>query len=187
MSQIEIIFVRHAEADGSWGNLSDPSLSDNGYLQSTNLLKHKELQNLEDFSFVSSPKSRAIETAKPLAKKFDKKLNIDDVFIEIPSKDITQNQKQEWLKKIIKTKRDKLPNIIKSWSNKIYFKSKSYKENTIIFTHFMVINVLLSKLAKKNTIMYFYPNYTSVIKIWIKDNEFKYFSTEDSEKTSINL
>ena len=79
------------------------------------------------------------------------------------------------------------PNIIKSWSNKIYFKSKSYKENTIIFTHFMVINALLSKLAKKDTIMYFYPNYTSVIKIWIKDNEFKYFSTEYSEKTSINL
>ena len=187
MSQIEIIFVRHAEAESYWGNLSDPGLSDNGYLQSTNLLKHKELQNLEDFSFVSSPKSRAVETAKPLAKKFDKKLNIDEVFIEIPSKDITQNQKQEWLKKIIKTKRDKLPNIIKSWSNKIYFKSKSYKENTIIFTHFMVINALLSKLAKKDTIMYFYPNYTSVIKIWIKDNEFKYFSTEDSEKTSINL
>ena len=51
----------------------------------------------------------------------------------------------------------------------------------------MVINALLSRLAKKDTIMYFYPNYTSVIKIWIKDNEFKYFSTEDSEKTSINL
>ena len=187
MSQIEIIFVRHAEAESSWGNFSDPSLSSNGYLQSTNLLKHEELQNLENFSFISSPKLRAIETAKPLAKKFDKNLNIDEVFIEIPSKDIVQEKKQEWLKKIVETKRDELPNMIKSWSDNIYLKTKSFNENTIIFSHFMVINSLLSKLANKDTLLYFYPKYTSVIKIVIKNNVFKYFSTEDSKKTFINL
>ena len=74
MSQIEIIFIRHGEASDAWGDHLDPGLSDNGILQANNLLNHKELQNLKDFSFMSSPKSRAIETGKPLAKKFDKKL-----------------------------------------------------------------------------------------------------------------
>ena len=187
MSQIKIIFIRHGEASDAWGDHSDPSLSDNGLLQSNNLLNHEELQNLEDFSFISSPKSRAIETGKPLAKKFDKKLNIDDVFIEIPSKDITQDKKQEWLTNIIQTKKDNLPDFIQSWSDDIYFKTKSFKKNTIIFTHFMVINALLSKLSNEDTLMYFYPDYTSVIKIGIKNNEFEYFLIEDSKKTSINL
>ena len=51
----------------------------------------------------------------------------------------------------------------------------------------MVINALLSKLSNKDTLMYFYPDYTSVIKIGIRNNEFEYFLTEDSKKTSINL
>ena len=187
MSQIEIIFIRHGEASDAWGDHLDPGLSNNGILQANNLLNHKELQNLKDFSFMSSPKSRAIETGKPLAKKFDKKLNIDEVFIEIPSKDIAQEKKQEWLKNIVQTKIDNLPDFIQSWSDDIYFKTKSLEQNTIIFTHFMVINALLSKLSNKDTLMYFYPDYTSVIKIVIRNNEFEYFLTEDSKKTSINL
>ena len=187
MSQIEIIFIRHGEASDAWGDHSDPGLSDKGLMQSNNLLNHVELQNLGDFSFISSPKSRAIETGKPLAKKFNKKLKIDEVFIEIPSKDIAQEKKQEWLKNIVQTKKDSLPDFIKTWSDDICSKTKSFKRNTIIFTHFMVINALLSKLSNEDTLMYFYPDYTSVIKIGIKNNEFEYFLTEDSKKTSINL
>ena len=111
----------------------------------------------------------------------------DEIFIEIPSKNIVQDKKQDWLKSIIQTKRDDLPDFIESWSDDIYLKSKSFKENTIVFTHFMVINALLSRLAKKNTLMYFYPNYTSVVKVGIKNNAFEYFSTEENKKTSINL
>ena len=100
---------------------------------------------------------------------------------------LAQDKKQDWLKSIIQTKRDDLPDFIESWSDDIYLKSKSFKENTIVFTHFMVINALLSRLAKKNTLMYFYPNYTSVVKVGIKNNAFEYFSTEENKKTSINL
>ena len=56
MSQIEIIFIRHGEAANRWGDHPDPGLSDKGKMQSNNLLKHKELQHLEKYSFLSSPK-----------------------------------------------------------------------------------------------------------------------------------
>ena len=87
MSQIEIIFIRHGEAANRWGDHPDPGLSDKGKMQSNNLLKHKELQHLEKYSFLSSPKLRAIETAKPLAKKFNKEVMIDDTFIEQGTRD----------------------------------------------------------------------------------------------------
>ena len=109
MSQIEIIFIRHGEAANRWGDHPDPGLSDKGKMQSNNLLKHKELQHLEKYSFLSSPKLRAIETAKPLAKKFNKEVTIDDTFIEIPSDNIKANEKQKWLENIIKCKNNDLP------------------------------------------------------------------------------
>ena len=72
MSQFEIIFVRHGEAESSFGTHPDPALSKNGVEQSLKLIHHDQLQSLEDFIFISSPKLRAIETAKPIANKFNK-------------------------------------------------------------------------------------------------------------------
>ena len=85
MSQTEIIFIRHAEAASSWENHSDPVLSDLGITQSKNLIHHNELQKLNNYNFVSSPKLRAIQTSEYLTKKFNKELVIDSTFIEIPS------------------------------------------------------------------------------------------------------
>ena len=110
MSQIEIIFIRHGKAAGKWGDHPDPGLSDKGQLQADELLKHKELQNLGNYTFISSPKLRAIQTAGPLAKKFDKKISIDKTFIEIPSNTIEASMKQEWLKEIMECDKNNLPN-----------------------------------------------------------------------------
>ena len=76
MALIEIIFIRHGEASNAWGDHPDPGLSENGHLQSADLLKHKELQNLEDFCFISSPKSRALMTASPLEQEYKKDVQL---------------------------------------------------------------------------------------------------------------
>ena len=68
MSLINLIFIRHGEASDAWDNHPDPGLSKAGINQANELLQRKELNNLENYSFVSSPKLRAVETAKPLAK-----------------------------------------------------------------------------------------------------------------------
>ena len=106
MSRFEIIFVRHGEAESSFGTHPDPALSKNGVEQSLKLIHHDQLQSLEDFIFISSPKLRAIETAKPIASKFNKEIKIDETFIEIPTEDIEMNKKQEWLKQIIRKEKN---------------------------------------------------------------------------------
>ena len=72
-------------------------------------MNNKDLESLENYSFISSPKLRAIETAKPLVKKFKKELKIDNAFIEIPSENIELNDRQDWIKKIIKANKKDLP------------------------------------------------------------------------------
>tara|TARA_B100001027_G_scaffold97705_1_gene67082 strand:- start:21 stop:584 length:564 start_codon:yes stop_codon:yes gene_type:complete len=187
MSQIKIILIRHGEAENKWGEHPDPGLSLKGISESYDLLQHKELQSLEDYFFISSPKLRAIETAKPLAKKFNKKVKIDNCFIEIPAEGIKPDKKQEWLEQIVQTNKKELPMFIKNWKNKILNKIKKIDRNTIIFSHFMVINALLSELNDMDTLLYFYPGHTSVVILEMKNKEFDYFITEGNKKTAINL
>ena len=53
MSEISLIFVRHGEASGSWGEHPDPGLSESGVSQSQKLISNNSLQLLEDYIFVS--------------------------------------------------------------------------------------------------------------------------------------
>ena len=131
--------------------------------------------------------ARAIETADPLAKKFNKDIVLDNTFIEIPSKNIALNQKQNWLKKILNTKKDSLPKYIKIWSEEIFNKLITIENDSVIFTHFMVMNSIVSSLIKSETLLSFYPDYTSVLEI-ISDNKIiKSYSIEGNKKTYINL
>tara|TARA_B100000073_G_scaffold324464_1_gene307387 strand:- start:338 stop:901 length:564 start_codon:yes stop_codon:yes gene_type:complete len=187
MSQFEIIFVRHGEAESSFGIHQDPALSENGIAQSLKLIEHGGLQSLESFTFLSSPKLRAIETAKPIAKKFNKLIKIDETFIEIPSKNIEISKKQEWLKQIVETKKNQLPDNIKLWEKNIFKKIQSFQQNTIIFSHFMVINSIISTLSNSKNLLYFYPDYTSVTKIININGKLNYFLCEGNKKTFINL
>ena len=43
MSEISLIFVRHGEASGSWGEHPDPGLSESGVSQSQKLISNNSL------------------------------------------------------------------------------------------------------------------------------------------------
>ena len=187
MASIEVIFIRHAEASSSWGDHPDPGLSDYGITQSKKLINRSELIKLDDYSFISSPKLRAINTARPLAKKFKKDLIIENTFTEIPSSNIERENKQDWLKNILHMNKNDLPENVAKWKDNIISKTKAFSKNSVVFTHFMVINALLSELNSENKLLYFYPDYTSIVKITIEDGEFRNFLTEKNKKTFINL
>ena len=187
MASIEVIFIRHAEACSSWGDHPDPGLSDNGIAQSKKLINRPELKRLDDYSFISSPKLRAINTARPLAKKFEKELIIENIFTEIPSPNIEPENKQDWLKNILQMNKNDLPEKIVKWKDNIISKTKALSQDSVVFTHFMVINALLSELNSKTKLLYFYPDYTSIVKITIEDGEFINFSIDKDKKTFINL
>ena len=187
MSEINIILIRHGEAAQSWGDHPDPDLSEDGFKQAKLLEEHSELQNLHLYEFVSSPKARAKSTAIPLAKKFNKEIIINDVFSEIPSGNIDANEKKQWLTKTMKEDIGNLSKEVMEWRIKILSQVFGMRKDTIIFSHFMVINALVGELAKHRNLLHFYPDYTSLTKISLENGEPKSFSIEGSKKTIINL
>ena len=187
MASIEVIFIRHAEASSSWGDHHDPGLSDTGIAQSKKLINRPELKQLDGYSFISSPKLRAVETARPLAKKFKKELIIENIFTEIQSPNIEPENKQGWLKNILQMNKNDLPENIAKWKDNIISKTKAFSQDSVIFTHFMVINALISEITSSDTLLYFHPGYTSIVKIKIAKNKIQSFLIQESEKTHINI
>ena len=88
MKPFSVFLVRHGEAKTQWGNDDDPGLSQNGIDQAQSLIKRFENGLLRKFAFISSTKKRAIMTATPLAKKYDKDLLINKNFVEIHSPNV---------------------------------------------------------------------------------------------------
>ena len=187
MSEINLLLVRHGEAAESWGNHPDPGLSKLGIKQSSSLINNAMLKSLDSYNFVSSPKSRAKMTAEPLIKKFNKELIINNAFSEIPSDDINNSQKRAWLTEVMNIEIRDLPDSVLNWRDSIIENSLNVSYNTIVFTHFMVINALVGSLLKKNALMFFYPNYVSITKITFENKEVKSISLGDEKKTIINL
>ena len=187
MSEISLIFIRHGEAASSWVSHEDPGLSEKGLEQSMAILHREDLQDLKNYKFISSPRKRAIETSKPLAKKFNKKIIIDETFNEIPSSNIDNNKKREWLESIVKMKKSDLPKNILDWQQKIYESVLESQGNTVIFSHFMVINSIVSNLIKSNSIFYFYPDNASITKIFLEKGKVVSFQIGNDKKTHINL
>ena len=187
MSEINLLFVRHGQASASWENHLDPGLSEIGKDQAKNLTSNKKLPNLSNYDFLSSPKLRAIETSKPLAEKYKKEVVIDESFIEIPSSNIELKKKQEWLKNIIEMKKKDLPMFIQQWQKNIFLNISNIKKDTIIFTHFMVINSVVSDFVKADSIMHFFPDYTSITKVVLENGYIKDCKIGGNQKTDINL
>ena len=126
-------------------------------------------------------------TASPLEQEYKKDLSIDSIFSEIPSGDIEASRKREWLTNIMKMDIRELPKEVSEWREKILHKSLSLTENTVVFTHFMVINSIVGMLVNHPNLLYFYPDYTSVTKIIIKDGRVSEFFIGGEKKTPINL
>ena len=80
-----------------------------------------------------------------------------------------------------------LPENITKWKDNIISKTITFSEDSVVFTHFMVMNALLSELNSETKLLYFYPDYTSIVKITIEDGEFINFSIDKDKKTFINL
>ena len=170
---MKIILIRHGEASSSWEKSADPGLSDLGKAQaeecSNELLK---IKNISSFNLISSPLTRAKETSKPLSKKINIPVSINPIFAEIPSPGINLSERKEWLQKIFKMKLSDLETPQKKWKDAIVGEIENLNYPTIIFSHFMVINIIVSYLKKNDLVVSFYPDNCSITNLSM-DNEGK--------------
>ena len=184
---MEIILIRHGEASASWEESTDPGLSDLGRIQAeecANLLL--KLNNIDSFELISSPLLRAMETGKPLSDKLGKSILSKSLFAEIPSPGISLKERKTWLRAIFDKNLTDLDSPQKNWYKEIINELGKISKPTIIFSHFMVINIIVSHLSKSKKIVSFYPDNCSITKLKKTSDEIELINLGIELQTIVN-
>ena len=142
---VDIYLVRHGEAAAAWGEDPDPGLSHLGREQSRQV--RDELERYENLHIVSSPLLRAVETAQPLATALRKQVHVDDAFREIPSP-VGIDDRQAWLSGFMRQEWQEQGPEILQWREHAWNALFELEGHTAIFTHFMIINAVCSRLME---------------------------------------
>ena len=72
------------------------------------------------------------------------------------------------------------------WQSKILSNLKSFTEPTIIFSHFMVINIVVSTLKNDPRVVSFYPDNCSITEIENKEGKLNLISIGNELQTHVN-
>ena len=191
---IKIYLIRHGEAIDGWTSL-DPGLSKLGKKQAEELRSGLKKKLKDNTDIISSPLLRCQETANISVSDSKKKIVVDDIFRELPSPIKDLNKRVTWLKRVLplnwegleEDNESKLSNIdYYLWRKKIINKIISFKNETVIFTHFVVINYVIGKITNSNKVINFYPNNCSITEIGIENNKMELIKLGDSSISKVN-
>jgi len=191
---IRIFLVRHGEATEGWTS-KDPHLSSLGQSQAHSLMPFINKIDINNIDIISSPLVRCKETANFALGKNKKEIEINDIFRELPSPISNLEERVKWLRRVLPLTWPELLNdevVLASginffeWKEKIISKIYSLKNNTIIFTHFVVINSIIGKILNSEKIVNFQPANCSVTEIKLSKNELRIVKLGQNLETKIN-
>ncbi|WP_158078562.1 histidine phosphatase family protein [Microbulbifer mangrovi] len=168
----KIVLVRHGEAAKSATD-ADPGLTDLGQLQAQQLAADldKHFPDGQGVRLVSSPKSRAIQTALPIAARWNMAIEEEPRVIEIPSpQGLPLAQRGHWIRTLLDDGWDSLTPAQDQWRNTVkdyllglgaQAENTSKAHTTLVFCHFMVINSVIADIRNDLRVAQFHPDYTS--------------------------
>jgi broad specificity phosphatase PhoE len=143
-------------------------------------------QDLSKFNLISSPLKRAQETSLHFKKNLNKQLSLNEAFREIPSPGISLLERKNWLQEVFKKNINDLEIPQQNWKSNIISTLKDLSEPTIIFSHFMVINIVVNTLKEDLRMVSFYPDNCSVTELKSDKGELNLISTGNELQTHIN-
>ena len=195
---VKIYLVRHGEATEGWTS-QDPPLSELGKSQAQSLATFVsstiDENSINNIDFISSPLNRCKETASFALEKMYSEIVINDNFRELPSPTLDLKKRVNWLRRILpltwsellkdKETKDSGINFIQ-WKKNIMNNIYSLNKDTIIFTHFVVINSIIGEILKSDKIVNFQPSNCSITEIRKINDRLKLVKLGKSLESKVN-
>ena len=195
---IKIYLVRHGEASEGWTS-QDPPLSELGKSQAKSLVTFVDSifdeNSINNINAISSPLNRCKETASLALEKQYLEIAINDNFRELPSPTIDLEKRVDWLRRILpltwsellKDKETMESGVnFTQWRENIMSNIYSLKKDTIIFTHFVVINSVIGEILKSDKIINFQPSNCSITEISKINHKLKIVKLGKSLESKVN-
>lgn len=181
----EIHLIRHGAAAASWAESLDPGLSAEGRVHADSVAA--QFGTCPPCAIVSSPLARARETAQPLAARWGSGIDIDERVREIPSSGVAMAERRTWLTAVMAARWRELDESIQSWRADALRAVLGYGRDTLVFTHFMVINALVAQAMEDERVICFEPDYGSVTRFRCEDGGLTLLSLGEARATLVNL
>jgi broad specificity phosphatase PhoE len=157
----KIYMVRHGRAEAGFGESMDPGLDALGQSQAEKV--GKNLASLGPLPILSSPLRRARETAAPLARLWQCEPVIEEAVAEIPSpKGMTLEERVVWLRKLMGGSWRDVSRALAEWREHCIATVAAIPHDTVIFSHYVAINVIASAALDDHRVVVFSPDNCSV-------------------------
>ena len=171
-----IYLIRHGKPASTWGAADDdgdPGLDATGKAQAEKardlLLALPEAER--PTRVVSSPLRRCRETAQPLADALGVEVEIDPLVGEIPTpKALSHAERGPWLRTVFGGKWKDVEGDLDydAWRGDVA-EAVGSRERAAVFSHYVAINAVLTKLAGLEEVMTFRPDHASCSVFDLKD------------------
>jgi broad specificity phosphatase PhoE len=156
----KIYLIRHGEAAARWDEELDPSLSPKGVRQAKAVAR--TLEPLGPLNMITSPLARARETSAPLAEFWQKTPRVEARVGEIPPPPEVLGNRMKWLERVIREKWPCLGPALQDWRQGVIDALCSLDRDTVVFSHFVSINVAVGAATRDDRVLCFWPDNTSV-------------------------
>jgi broad specificity phosphatase PhoE len=156
-----IYMVRHGQAEAGFGGAMDPGLNALGHTQAE--AAAKTLVPRGPLPILSSPLRRTRETAAPLAALWRVDPVIEDAVAEIPSPaGMTLEERVTWLRNLMGGSWRDVPRDLAIWREHCIGTVTAITRDTVIFSHYVAINVIAGAAAGDDSVIVFSPDNCSV-------------------------
>jgi broad specificity phosphatase PhoE len=155
-----LYLVRHGKATASWAEDFDPGLDSVGKSQAKGVAQ--TLSPLGPLDVITSPLSRAKETARLLSDIWGCPQRIEERVGEIPSPTDDLMGRTHWLQDVMGKRWSKLGEDLHAWRQGVVEALLALDRDTVVFTHFIAINVVVGVATGDDRVVCFWPENGSI-------------------------
>ncbi|HTT96482.1 MAG TPA: histidine phosphatase family protein [Rhizomicrobium sp.] len=157
----KIYMVRHGRAEAGFGESMDPGLDALGHSQAEAVAE--KLKGFGPLPIISSPLKRTRETAAPLAKMWNAEPVIEKAVAEIPSpRGMALDARVTWLRNLMGGSWRDVPRDLAEWREDCIASVTEISRDTVIFSHYVAINVIVGAATGDHRVVVFSPDNCSV-------------------------
>lgn len=166
--------VRHGKAAAGWDADLDPGLNAEGRAQAEMLADTLEPQG--PLTILVSPMKRTRETAAPLEARWGAAGLIEPAVSEIPSPTVDLKARRAWLDRVMAGRWPELEPELLPWRQAIIDRLLALREDTVVISHFIAINVAVGRATGDERVVCFRPDHCSETVLEARDGRLRLLS-----------
>ena len=160
--------IRHARPAAGWGEDADPGLDAAGQ-QQAEATARTLAQTLDRLPIYTSPLRRCRETARALERLWQRAAEVFEPVSELPSPPLDLRARQQWLTQAMRRTWRELNDLAPAgspdylaWRQTLLDSLARLSNDSVVFTHFIAINVAVAAAHSREDVVCFRPDHASI-------------------------